>query len=623
MTDQNHFGHGSLAFGATSGSHSSATLNNANLSAALQAFNGADRVFFAALNELNNSEAAGGALLLLRGDKLTVVTAARGVEAGQVHVQHIHGFEDGRNAQVPTLNQDDDRDGFVELAEGLDTYGPVLLNLSSPAGGDLSGFPSPTGTSFLFSQAYDLSDPKNGELSKLLNDVSLARREIVLHGKSVLEGHGRGTSGEVDGMAGYKPELPIASGEIRELSYADALASFQSAVSSKLGKTIAGGQRDDNLVGGRGHETLLGFAGDDRLSGARGDDYLSGGAGKDRLSGGSGDDYLDGGSNHDKLFGNSGNDQLFGGSGNDELTGGAGHDHLGGGVGNDKAFFNVSKDGSDSVDLGSGSDVVNVSARAAGQIRLTFTSAEVGNGNATDSNTMTNQDGGLAVRLRAENGADSLTGEISRFDDEGMTFVATSRGVTFDVRDLVSGVARGDQFGVVTLGTKEADNLKAVLSDKAYYFNAGMGDDRVTGGSKSDFLVGGAGSDALNGRAGSDKFIAGAGNDVLTGGTGDDAFIFNAPLGASTNVDLIRDFRASDDTIQLDDAVFTGLAVGALTAGAFAFSTAAAEADDRVIYDQSSGNLFFDATGGTRDDQVLFATLTNKASVTSSDFFVV
>jgi hypothetical protein len=77
MTDQNHSGHGGLASGGTSGSHSSATLNSANLSAALQAFSGADRVFFADLNELNNSEAEGGALLLLRGDKLTVITAAR------------------------------------------------------------------------------------------------------------------------------------------------------------------------------------------------------------------------------------------------------------------------------------------------------------------------------------------------------------------------------------------------------------------------------------------------------------------------------------------------------------------------------------------------------------------
>src|ERR671917_758293 len=158
MTDQTHTEHKGLASGTTSGSHSSTTLNNANLSAALQVFNGADRVFFADLNELNNSEAEGGALLLLKGDTLTVITAARGVEAGRVHVQHIHGFEDGRDAQVPTLNQDDDRDGFIELAEGLDTYGPILLNLTSDPSAGLSGFPTPAGDSFLFSQTYNLSD---------------------------------------------------------------------------------------------------------------------------------------------------------------------------------------------------------------------------------------------------------------------------------------------------------------------------------------------------------------------------------------------------------------------------------------------------------------------------------
>ena len=240
MTEQNHTGHEGLGSGGTSGSHSSTGLNSANLNAALQAFGSPDKVFFADLNELNNSEAEGGALLLLKGSSLTVITAARGVEAGRTHIQHIHGFEDARDAKVPTLAQDADRDGFIELAEGLNTYGPILLNLASTPDGDLSGFPTPAGDSFLFSQTYDLSDPKNGEMAKLLDDVSLSRREIVIHGASVLEGHGQGTEGEVDGTAGYKLVLPIASGEIRELSYDNALASFQAAVSLKLGKAILG-----------------------------------------------------------------------------------------------------------------------------------------------------------------------------------------------------------------------------------------------------------------------------------------------------------------------------------------------------------------------------------------------
>jgi Ca2+-binding RTX toxin-like protein len=69
--------------------------------------------------------------------------------------------------------------------------------------------------------------------------------------------------------------------------------------------------------------------------------------------------------------------------------------------------------------------------------------------------------------------------------------------------------------------------------------------------------------------------------------------------------------------------VFIGLTDGALSAGAFALSSATAEADDRVIYDQATGNLFFDTDGGARDNQTLFATLTNKASITAGDFFVI
>ncbi|MFC5081590.1 calcium-binding protein [Microvirga arabica] len=204
-----------------------------------------------------------------------------------------------------------------------------------------------------------------------------------------------------------------------------------------------------------------------------------------------------------------------------------------------------------------------------------------------------------------------------------MTFDAARSGLTFDVRDLVSGAARGDQFDVVSLGTRGADNLKAVQSGDAYYFNAGMGNDRVTGGRDDDFLVGGAGNDSLSGSRGDDTFIGGGGNDVLTGGTGDDAFIFAAPLDPASNVDRIRDFRAGDDTLRLDNTVFVGLTDGALSANAFALTSAAAEADDRVIYDQSTGNLFFDADGGARDNQTLFATLTNRASITASDFFVI
>ena len=202
------------------------------------------------------------------------------------------------------------------------------------------------------------------------------------------------------------------------------------------------------------------------------------------------------------------------------------------GAGNDLVLFNVTTGGSDTVNLGGGVDAVILSGNA-GQIRLTFTSAEIGNNNANDSNTMANQDGGLAVRLQAEDGAGAPAGAVSRFDDEGIVFVAGA-GQTFDVRDLVSGVQRGDQFEVVSLGTLGADVMTAVLTARPYYFNGGMGDDTITGGLANDFLVGGAGSDTLAGGAGNDTYLGGGGNDTFFVEDAGDALIEAA--GGGTDI---------------------------------------------------------------------------------------
>ncbi|KAA2234878.1 hypothetical protein [Salinarimonas soli] len=228
-------------------SSSTDTFGSLTFAGFVRAFAQADDYYFADLNELNNSDAEGGALLLRNGDQLTVITAATGVEPGQTHVQHIHGFEDGRDSNVPTLAQDSDRDGFIELAEGQQTYGPILLNLTSSPAAGLAGFPTPSGDSFIFAQTYDLSDPANGSLATLLDEAPLQNREIVLHGLTTLDGHGAGTGGEVDGSAGYKLVLPIAAGEIQKASAADALAGFVHTLDGF--DTASHAQLDDLMLG--------------------------------------------------------------------------------------------------------------------------------------------------------------------------------------------------------------------------------------------------------------------------------------------------------------------------------------------------------------------------------------
>ncbi|MDT0577194.1 hypothetical protein RM533_13625, partial [Croceicoccus sp. F390] len=138
---------------------------------------------------------------------LTVTIRAAGLEADQVHPQHIHGFmaQDGTVAEsmVPTLDVDDDDDGFIELMEGGQTYGPVLLDLT--ADGE---FPTADENGVIsFTQTYQLPEQDLGA------DPMLDLREFVLHGLSLVTGDGS-NGGEADGTAGYKATLPVAAGSL-------------------------------------------------------------------------------------------------------------------------------------------------------------------------------------------------------------------------------------------------------------------------------------------------------------------------------------------------------------------------------------------------------------------------
>ena len=153
--------------------------------------------------------------------------------------------------------------------------------------------------------------------------------------------------------------------------------------------------------------------------------------------------------------------------------------------------------------------------------------------------------------------------------------------------------------------------------------NGGFGADTLNGGIGNDSLNGNAGADTLNGGLGNDRLNGGLGNDTLTGGFGFDRFVFDTPLGPN-NVDEVADFNPSTDTIVLDNAIFTGLLLGGVLPGfRFATGTAAGDASDRIVYDDNSGDLFYDADGTGASAQVQFAELDPGLNVTNADFFVV
>ncbi|HEY5711919.1 MAG TPA: hypothetical protein VIT38_08495, partial [Allosphingosinicella sp.] len=136
----------------------------------------------------------------------------------------------------------------------------------------------------------------------------------------------------------------------------------------------------------------------------------------------------------------------------------------------------------------------------------------------------------------------------------------------------------------------------------------------LTGNELGNQLWGNDGANILNG---------GAGNDVLFGFGGADTFAFATALGAG-NVDVVGDFAHGTDKIALDDAVFAGIGgLGALSASAFVTGTAAGDADDRIIFDSATGNIYFDADGNGAGAQVLFANVGVGSTLTASDFQVI
>jgi hypothetical protein len=156
-------------------------------------------------------------------------------------------------------------------------------------------------------------------------------------------------------------------------------------------------------------------------------------------------------------------------------------------------------------------------------------------------------------------------------------------------------------------------------------FKLGSGADSVAAFNGNDKIYGNAGKDTLNGGGGNDNISGGRHNDVLTGGGGKDKFVFDTALSATNNVDTITDFKPADDTIVLSHSIFGVGAAGTLSAGLFGASAGGnpIDSNDRILYDNATGKLFYDANGGSHSDKVLFAVLSNHAALTNADFVIV
>jgi len=147
--------------------------------------------------------------------------------------------------------------------------------------------------------------------------------------------------------------------------------------------------------------------------------------------------------------------------------------------------------------------------------------------------------------------------------------------------------------------------------------------ENAIGGAGNDVIIGNGLANSLKGGAGADRLSGLQGNDVLSGGAGRDVFVFNTKPSRTSNLDRIVDFSVKDDTIHLENAVFTKLKAGKLPSAAFWTGGKAHDSTDRVLYDAAKGGLHYDADGTGKAASVQFAQLSKGLKMTANDFLVV
>jgi Ca2+-binding RTX toxin-like protein len=326
-----------------------------------------------------------------------------------------------------------------------------------------------------------------------------------------------------------------------------------------IGGTITGTSADDYLVGDAGDNLILGLAGNDTLLGMAGDDTLDGGTGADLMIGGDGSDMM--------MVDNIGDVVV-------ETQGWSGYDTIRSTIdyrlAQDQHIEQLQLQGS--AILGAGNDMDN---RIAGNLM---------------DNVL---DGGRGIDV----------------------MLGGAGNDTFITRDLADSVIEAAGRGYDTVKTyvshKLSDNVERLLLQKT------VDDINGIGNSGNNTIVGNNGNNEIQGRDGM---------DILKGQLGSDTFTFVTAASAA-NADRIIDFNvnvaAEGDMLKFNSKVYTGLSVGALDAGAFVLGTAAGDADDRFVFDQASGRLWYDADGSGAIAQQLVATFEQSAVVTADDFIIV
>jgi Ca2+-binding RTX toxin-like protein len=430
------------------------------------------------------------------------------------------------------------------------------------------------------------------------------------------------------------------------------------------GTSVFGTDQDDVLVGSNGDDTISGLGGNDQISGLAGADALYGGEGDDRLNSGPPGDavsYLVGGPGNDEfvvdlgdavvekvgegfdtiraqtnfvldafaeiellsttdnlgtasifLIGNEFDQTLYGNAGDNYLDGAGGANILIGLAGNDTMMVRAG----DTVVEAVGGGFDNVAARTSyvlasgAEVEVLSTADNAG----TAPITLVGNE--FAQSVIGNNGDNYLDGGGAPRSGVNDVDVLQGRGGNDVMIVGPSDVVRenvGEGFDTVASRSDYALTPGAEIEVLMTTNQASTAALNLTGNEFGQVIAGNEGINHLDGKLG---------QDLLLGFGGADAFIFSARFG-NDNIDTIGDMVSGVDKIWLSSNIFTGLAQGPLPESAFRIGTSAQDADDRIIYDPTTGNLLFDPDGTGSAGAVHFAILRDAPTIAASDFLVI
>jgi Ca2+-binding RTX toxin-like protein len=272
---------------------------------------------------------------------------------------------------------------------------------------------------------------------------------------------------------------------------------------------------------------------------------------------------------------------------------------------------------------GEGADLVRSSISytlGANVENLTLIGSASINGTGNELNNILDGNGGNNT-LDGAGGVDTLRGGLG--DDIYIIDITATGALQDKITEAAgAGIDTIQLRGSASLGNAYVHKLGATI-ENLDASAAGTTRLDLTGNTLSNTLIGNDGDNVLNGGAGNDTLIGGAGADRLIGGAGNDAFVFRSLDIA----DVLVDFAPGNDRLVLDHDIFAALGLGSLSTDTFvsgANIVQAQDANDRIIYDTSSGKLYYDADGVGGTAATHFATLSNSASVllTNTNIFV-